>query len=313
MITNSFITSSRDEIGNRKKLEIEVKKIGPNLPFRTSHVIENIGADINIQIANQDVETGIENNKEYTSDEKHNVDGEGTQDCLGRDDFNPVIGGVSFGGYLKGEKSVGTSGVRVHINSGNDEGKYMMTNAHNFQLLDRSDRYAYQYESSPSWGTTTDIWKDNNGLDYILVEKTKYRRDMSGSVLHKKDTKINIQGRVATNELVIGNTIYKTGKTSGADKGEIVGVNNVEVEHNAESAPGDSGGPIYLKDYSPYIGEHWALTGIHYGHRGDIYDYKVECDGVEYTVHTDGVGSSAEAIVNDIKDQADGDPIVSFG
>ena len=318
IIVNSFITSGKEKIGNRSKLKVEIRKVGPDLSFGKDQRISNLSDNIDIEIKDANMTINQDESKKMRSlNTNCREDGVDTWDCLGRDKFDPVIGGVSFGGYSYGEYSIGTSGVRVQVDSGDYDGNYMLTNAHNFSGSSKSGDKAYQYESYPTWGTATDIWaEDSSGLDYILVERDKTERSMDGSILHEPNKKINIRGRIATQELAIDQTVYKTGKTSGADKGKIEDVNDVEVEYRADSAPGDSGGPIYIKEYSPYIGEYWVLAGIHYGQRGARRcreTIELACNGEEYSVHTDGIGCTAEAIADDIKNQVDNSPNVYFG
>lgn len=300
IIVNSFITSGKDKIGDRNKLRIIIYKVGPRLSFKKRHKITNIGTNIQIDVKDQTLNSTIGTLDHHCkNDDGHPA----TKSCLGRQTFDPVIGGISFGGYKGGETSVGTSGGRVQISGGEYDGEYMITNAHNFSGSNKEDNNAYQYEDHPVWGTTTDIYEKDSGLDYILVERNDNKRKMAGTILHRSNDYLDLEGRVTNQELAIGQDIYKTGKTTGAQQGTLDGVNSNEVIYNADCAPGDSGGPIYVREYSSYYGDYAALIGIHYSDTGGVCreTIKLKCNNKHYSVHSSGKGTKAEAIKNDIE------------
>lgn len=182
-----------------------------------------------------------------------------------------------------------------------DEEWYMITADHVVEYNDSVSQGNQEFGVGSSVGSAY--------YDYRLVERTNPNISLSCSVDYQ-DGSYELGGHATNLEALEddGETIYKTGVTTGYETGTINGVLTAHVTTTNTNAEVDSGGPLfYLEDFGDPMGVRAVVVSI--STSGDGKDVgEIDCLGVSRTVYQGTLGPKPEEIVND-----NNDPIVFAG
>jgi hypothetical protein len=202
-------------------------------------------------------------------------------------------------------EEVCTSGVRVQDE---DFNFYILTCQH---FLDGCSSNEKVYQHSQDLGKATG--PSDSGLDYAAIERTNDDISLSGSIEYD-GTNYQVHGHTTNYEVLAeeGDTVYKTGITTGYTKGQVKELNashsegctnlsnSDTVTYSNNQAQGDSGSaPFILEGY----GEPEAyVTGLATLAGGNEVG-EANCGGSSLPIRELAAGPSAEAI----REEEDGD------
>lgn len=227
--------------------------------------------------------------------------------CKNRGTYDEVKGGYTFG-----HNSNGTAGWRVYW----EDDPYILTAAHLFHEHEGDFCYGgltneKAHQGDQLFGEATSDY--DTSLDYALVEQTN--DDVSlGTEVENSRGNTYMDGHITNYEVLMedGETIHKTGKTTGYTSGEITSITTSTsptdscididrgecIEYSMNQAEGDSGSAPYVIRETSRGNEVALTTGLATVGRNQYY--KIGCDGGDHDAYDKTLGASAEAIKDDM-------------
>ncbi len=206
-------------------------------------------------------------------------------------DWRPTGAGIEVSENYGTTYGACTMGFNV---TGNDGAKYFLTAAH-CSGWGGGNTGTVMYQNSNSitdsvgYVTANPLWELYGGIGYTNTDAMLVRYFADDSMIKRVaetttvgtgngagSTTVGTWYYIATQgDALQGQTVYKTGRTSGTTQGPVLGtctnpgpIGNEEVfcsyEVQARSDPGDSGAPVYFYRF-PYALQYRQATGIVWG------------------------------------------------